>query len=45
MRGWSAMTEELVITWGTDPAGVTRDELLEIVAGSLPALIDSPVRN
>ncbi len=39
VRGWSAMTEELVIAWGTDPAGVTRDELLEIVTGSLPALV------
>ena len=39
VRGWSAMTEELVIAWGTDPAGVTKDELLEIVAGSLPALV------
>jgi AcrR family transcriptional regulator len=39
VRGWSAMTEELVIAWGTDPAGVTKDELLEIIGGSLPALI------
>ncbi len=31
VRGWSAMTEELVITWGTDraPPDVTRDELLD----------------
>jgi AcrR family transcriptional regulator len=45
VRGWSAMTEELVITWGTDQrAGrtdVSRDELLEIIGGSLPALIGS----
>jgi hypothetical protein len=33
------MTEELVIAWGTDPAGVSKEELLEIVAGSLPALV------
>jgi hypothetical protein len=33
------MTEELVIAWGTDPAGVSRDELLEIIATSLPALV------
>ncbi len=36
VRGWSAMTEELVITWGTDVrAGretVSREELLEIEA-------------
>jgi hypothetical protein len=37
------MTEELVITWGTDQREgrieVSRDELLEIIGGSLPALI------
>ena len=40
VRGWSAMTEELVIAWGTEPAGVTKDELLAVIGGSLPALID-----
>jgi AcrR family transcriptional regulator len=39
VRGWSAMTEELVIAWGADPAGVSKDELLEIIGGSLPALV------
>ncbi|WP_028651684.1 TetR/AcrR family transcriptional regulator [Nocardioides halotolerans] len=43
VRGWSAMTEELVITWGTDQrAGrptVTREELLAIIGGSLAALV------
>ena len=28
VRGWAAMTEELVISWRTDPGEVTRDELL-----------------
>ena len=38
VRGWAAMTEELVITWaaahhaGEDPE-VSRDELLTIIAG------------
>jgi AcrR family transcriptional regulator len=41
VRGWSAMAEELVVTWGRDPAGVTRQELLDIIAGSLPALVAS----
>jgi AcrR family transcriptional regulator len=41
VRGWSAMTEELVIAWGTDPAGVSRDQLLAIIATSLPALVAS----
>jgi len=43
VRGWSAMTEELVVTWGTDQhAGrteVSRDELLAIIADSLTALV------
>jgi AcrR family transcriptional regulator len=43
VRGWSAMTEELVITWGADVrAGretVSREELLAIIGGSLPALV------
>jgi AcrR family transcriptional regulator len=41
VRGWSAMTEELVIAWGTDPAGVSREELLAIIATSLPVLVGS----
>jgi len=43
VRGWSALCEELVVTWATDRRegrdGVGRDELLEIIGGSLPALI------
>ena len=40
VRGWAAMTEELVLTWVQDPAGVTRAELLAVIAASLPALVD-----
>jgi AcrR family transcriptional regulator len=43
VRGWSALAEELVVTWGTDQrAGrteVTRDELLATICSALPALI------
>lgn len=39
VRGWSAMAEELVLAWYADPAGVTRDELVAIMAASLPALV------
>ena len=39
VRGWSAMTEELVLSWIADPAGLTRDELLEILASSLLAIV------
>jgi hypothetical protein len=40
VRGWAALSEELVMAWAADPAGVTRDQLLGAVAGSLPALVD-----
>jgi len=40
VRGWAAMTEELVLTWVVDPSGVTREELLAVIAASLPALIE-----
>ena len=39
VRGWAAMTEELVLTWVVDPTGVTREELLGVIAASLPALL------
>jgi AcrR family transcriptional regulator len=39
VRGWSAMSEELVLTWHAHPAGVSREELIEIMATSLPALV------
>ena len=42
VRGWAAMTEELVVSWRQDPAGVTRTELLGLIAGSLPALVALP---
>jgi len=40
VRGWSAMTEELVLTWVQDPGGVSRQELLAVMAASLPALVE-----
>lgn len=39
VRGWAAMTEELVLTWVLDPTGVTREELLELMTAALPALV------
>lgn len=41
VRGWAAMTEEVVLTWVADPTGVSRDELLALLASSLPALVAS----
>ncbi|QBX56134.1 TetR/AcrR family transcriptional regulator [Nocardioides seonyuensis] len=40
VRGWSAMTEEMVLSWAEDPAGMTREELLGVLALSLPALVE-----
>lgn len=40
VRAWSAMGEELVLTWIEDPSGVTRDELLAALTASLPALVE-----
>ena len=40
VRGWSAMGEEMVLTWVADPRGVTREQLLAALAASLPALVD-----
>lgn len=41
VRGWSAMTEELVLTWKVDPNGVTREQLIAILAGSLRPLVEA----
>ena len=40
VRGWSAMTEELVIPWRTDPGDITREHLLATIAGALPVLVE-----
>ena len=40
VRGWSAMTEELVLAWAAEPGGVSRDRLLDTLTGSLPVLVD-----
>ncbi|MEI7055603.1 TetR/AcrR family transcriptional regulator [Nocardioides sp. CCNWLW239] len=39
VRGWQAMSEELVLSWKADPAGLTREDLLGLLAGSLPELL------
>jgi AcrR family transcriptional regulator len=40
VRGWSAMGEEMVLTWVADPRGVSREQLLEALSASLPALVE-----
>ena len=39
VRGWSAMTEELVLAWAADRGTVSREDLLVALTGSLPALV------
>ena len=39
VRGWSALAEELVMSWIEEPGDVARDQLLALLAGSLPALV------
>ena len=40
VRGWSAMVEEMVLSWIADPSGITREELLAVMAASLPAIVE-----
>lgn len=40
VHAWSAMAEDLALSWARDPEGVSRDEVLTVLSGSLPALVD-----
>ncbi len=39
VRGWAALTEEVVLDWVRDDRGITREELLVILSASLPAIL------
>lgn len=39
VRGWSAMAEDLVLSWIDDPHGITREQLIDIMGASLPAIL------
>jgi AcrR family transcriptional regulator len=39
VRGWAALTEEVVLDWVRDRRGISREELLVILAGSLPGVL------
>lgn len=41
VRGWSAMAEEVVLSWVAEPGAVTRDEVLAVLGASLPALVET----
>lgn len=39
VRGWSAMVEDVVISWVRDDRGVSREELLTMLAAALPGVV------
>ncbi|CAB4772661.1 unannotated protein [freshwater metagenome] len=39
VKAWAAFAEEVVLGWKADPAGVTREEVLDVLVMSLPALV------
>jgi AcrR family transcriptional regulator len=39
VRGWSAMAEEVVLSWVRDDRGISKDELLVMLAAALPAML------
>lgn len=41
VRGWSAMVEELVLSWIADPGELSREQVLDILAASLPAIVET----
>jgi AcrR family transcriptional regulator len=41
VRGWSAMTEEVVMSWVRDTRGVPKEELLVLLAAALPAVLSA----
>jgi AcrR family transcriptional regulator len=43
VRGWAALTEEVVLEWARESRGISRDDLLEMLAASLPGIL-APMR-
>jgi hypothetical protein len=39
VRGWSAMAEDVVLSWVRDPQGVGKDDLLAMLAAALPGVL------
>jgi AcrR family transcriptional regulator len=39
VRGWSALAEEVVLSWVRDPGGVSRSDLLHLLATALPGTL------
>ncbi|QIX27893.1 TetR/AcrR family transcriptional regulator [Nocardioides sp. JQ2195] len=45
VHAWSAYAEDVALAWARDPAGVSRDEVLAVLADSLPALAGTVTRS
>ncbi len=41
VRGWAALSEELVLAWVVDPGEISRQQLLDALTAALPALVDA----
>jgi AcrR family transcriptional regulator len=39
VRAWSALTEDAVLRWTEEPAGVTREQLVELLSAALPGVL------
>ena len=39
LHAWQAMVEDLVLTWCERPSGLSREDLLQVITGSLPTLL------
>lgn len=39
VRGWSAMVEEMVLTWLEDPEGISREELVTLAVTALAGIV------
>ena len=39
VRAWQAFAEELVLSWCEDRRGVSKEQLVDLLAGSLPAVV------
>src|ERR1700712_3500399 len=42
LRGWSSFVEDVVVEWVRDPRGLSREELLTLLSGSLPGILPTP---
>lgn len=40
VRAWSAMAEDLALSWARNPEGVSREQVLSAMVGSLPGLVE-----